>query len=45
MPDDALSRGTTAVKGAKSFTVNGDFNDKEVFAALQKEGLSGRVAK
>jgi|SRR5579862_1695738 len=34
-----------AVKGAKSFEVTGDFNDKELFAALQKEGLSGKVAK
>ena len=37
--------GNTATKGAKSFTVNGDFNDKEVFAALQKAGLTGQVAK
>jgi copper chaperone CopZ len=35
----------TATKGAKSFAVTGDFNDKEVFAALEKEGLTGRVAK
>ena len=35
----------TAVKGAKSFEVTGDFNDKEFFTALQKEGLTGRVAK
>ena len=35
----------TAVKGAKSFTVTGDFNDKEAFAALQKAGLTGKVAK
>ena len=35
----------TAVKGAKSFEVTGDFNDKDFFAALQKEGLSGRVGK
>jgi copper chaperone CopZ len=34
--------GTTATKGAKSFTVNGEFNDKEVFAALQKAGLTGQ---
>lgn len=35
----------TAVKGAKSFEVTGDFNDKEFFTALQKEGLTGQVAK
>ena len=37
--------GNTATKGAKSFVVNGDFNDKDVFAALQKAGLSGQAAK
>jgi len=35
----------TAAKGAKSFEVTGDFNDKDVLDALQKEGLSGKVAK
>ena len=35
----------TAVKGAKSFEVTGDFNEKELFAALQKEGLCGKVGK
>jgi len=35
----------TALKGAKSFEVTGDFNDQEVFTALQKEGLSGKIAK
>jgi copper chaperone CopZ len=35
----------TATKGAKSFEVTGDFNDKDVFDALHKEGLTGRVAK
>jgi len=35
----------TATKGAKVFDVTGDFNDKELFAALQKEGLAGKVAK
>jgi copper chaperone CopZ len=35
----------TATKGAKSFEVTGDFNDQEVFTALQKEGLTGKVAK
>jgi copper chaperone CopZ len=34
-----------ATKGAKTFEVTGDFNDKELFAALQKEGLAGKVAK
>jgi periplasmic mercuric ion binding protein len=33
----------TAVKGAKSFEVTGDFNDKDVFAALQKAGLAGKA--
>jgi len=37
--------GNTTTKGAKSFTVNGDFNDKEVFAALQKSGLTGQAGK
>lgn len=37
--------GNTAAKGAKSFTVTGDFNDKEVFAALHKNGLTGVEAK
>jgi copper chaperone CopZ len=35
----------TAKKNAKSFEVTGDFNDKEVIDALQKAGLTGRVAK
>ena len=35
----------TATKGAKSFTVTGDFNEQEVFAALQKAGLTGTVGK
>jgi copper chaperone CopZ len=33
----------TAVKGAKSFQVTGDFNDKELMTALQKEGLTGKL--
>jgi len=37
--------GNTAAKGVKSFVVNGDFNDKEVVAALQKAGLTGQAAK
>lgn len=36
---------TTAAKGAKSFTVTGDFDDKEALAALQKAGLTGQVGK
>ena len=35
----------TATKGAKSFEITGDFNDKEAFAALQKAGLTGKVGK
>lgn len=34
--------GNTAAKGANSFEVTGDFNDKDVFDALQKAGLTGR---
>jgi copper chaperone CopZ len=33
---------TGATKGAKTFTVNGDFNDSDVFVALQKAGFSGK---
>ena len=33
--------GNTATKGAKSFTVTGDFKDTDVFDALQKAGLTG----
>ncbi|HXT11286.1 MAG TPA: hypothetical protein VN873_06960 [Candidatus Angelobacter sp.] len=36
--------GNTAAKGAKSFEVTGDFNEKAVMDALQKEGLTGHVA-
>ena len=35
----------TAVKGAKSFEVTGDFNEKDMMIALQKEGLSGKVGR
>ena len=35
----------TATKNAESFEVTGDFNGKEVFDALQKAGLTGKVAK
>jgi periplasmic mercuric ion binding protein len=48
--NDALSKvkgvkGTTAAKGAESFEVTGDFKAKPVFAALNKAGFSGKVAK
>ena len=33
----------TAVKGAKTFDITGNFSAKEVFASLQKEGLTGKV--
>lgn len=35
--------GDTAAKGVDSFTVSGDFNDADVFAALQKAGLTGKA--
>jgi copper chaperone CopZ len=35
----------TAARNAKTFEIKGDFNDKEVFDALQKAGLTGKVAK
>jgi copper chaperone CopZ len=38
-------KANTATKGAKSFEVTGDFNDQEVFAALQKAGLTGHAGK
>ena len=38
-------KGNTAAKNAESFMVTGDFNDKEVFDALQKAGLAGRAGK
>ena len=34
--------GNTAAKGATSFDVTGNFNDKAVFDALQKAGLTGQ---
>jgi len=48
--NDALAtvtgvKGNTAARDAKSFTVTGDFNAKDIFAALQKAGLTGTVAK
>jgi mercuric ion binding protein len=36
--------GDDATKNAKSFTVTGDFNAQDVMAALQKEGLTGKVS-
>jgi len=36
-------KANTATKGAKSFEVTGDFNDKEVFTALHKAGLAGKT--
>ncbi|MBI3882242.1 MAG: hypothetical protein HY301_19560 [Verrucomicrobia bacterium] len=38
-------KGHNAEKGAKSFTVTGDFNAKELFAALEKAGLTGKAGK
>jgi copper chaperone CopZ len=35
----------TATKGAESFEVTGDFKDSDVFAALQKAGLTGKVGE
>ncbi len=35
----------TAAKNAKTFTVTGDFNEKEVLTALQKAGLTGKVGE
>ena len=35
--------GNNAEKNAKSFEVKGDFNPKEVFAALQAAGLTGKA--
>jgi copper chaperone CopZ len=34
-----------AVKNAKFFIVTGDFKDSDVFAALQKAGLTGKVGQ
>ena len=35
----------TAAKGSKTFEVTGDFNDKDLMTALQKEGLTGKIVK
>jgi len=37
--------GNTAAKGATSFEVTGDFNEKAVMDALQSHGLTGKVAQ
>ncbi len=37
--------GDTVTKGEDSFTVTGDFKDTDVFAALQKAGISGSCAQ
>lgn len=34
----------TAVKGAKSFLIEGDFSDTDAFKALQKAGFTGKAA-
>ncbi len=34
-----------ATKGAKTFTVVGDFNDKDLMTALQNAGLTGKIGK
>ncbi len=36
-------KANTAAKGVTTFEVTGDFNDQEVFTALQKIGLTGKV--
>lgn len=35
-------KANTATKGAASFEVTGDFNDKDLFDALQKAGFTGK---
>jgi copper chaperone CopZ len=37
--------GDTAAKDAESFEVTGDFKDSDVFDALQKAGLTGKVGQ
>ena len=39
------AKGHNATKGAKTFEVTGDFSDKDLAAALQKEGLTGKISK
>ncbi len=48
--DEALKKvpgvkSDTAEKEVKKFEVTGDFTDKDVFAALQKAGFSGKAEK
>ena len=48
--NDAVSKvagvkANTAAKGAETFEVTGDFSPKEVVGALNKVGLTGKVAK
>lgn len=38
-------KATTAEKGAHEFEITGDFSGKEVFAALEKAGFSGKVGQ
>ena len=38
-------KSSNAEKGSQEFEVTGDFNAKEVFAALQKAGLAGKMGK
>lgn len=38
-------KANTAAKGVETFEITGDFNDKDVFAALHKAGLTGHIAK
>jgi copper chaperone CopZ len=35
----------TAARGVKSFEITGDFSDVEVFAALQKAGMTGKAVR
>jgi copper chaperone CopZ len=37
--------GTTAKKGAKTFSIQGDFNQKAAINALDNAGLAGKVSK
>ncbi len=38
-------KGQTATKGAKTFEVTGDFNDRDVMKALHEAGLTGKVVQ
>ena len=38
-------KGNTASAKKDSFEVTGDFNDREVFTALQKAGVTGKAGK